>query len=403
MRRSIMALLLLLASTEARAAVPEAFNVQGVLRDNAGNLQSMMVTVTVNFWSTASGGTTPLATYGPFTNIPVQNGLFSVQITASSPDLIAALNGQAQTYLELIVGNDTFPRQPVSPDIYALMCSQADVAKDVQCGSACVSDPEIASVSPAKLTGAGTAGNFLRANGTNWVSAPVAAGDVQNATQTVADAASITIDPTLGDMVRLNLGATPITSVTFNAGKPAEILTLEVIQDGTGGRTMQGWPGNVRLSMNGAYLPTATHDAHDTLTFRYDSTDAKWVEIGRSMQVMQTLQPSPYPWINFPLPLSNNWTPYSSLTPGFMKTPDGIVYLRGCIQNGTATSATPITSLPAGYIPSTARQFAVFSVPTSSSAMASIEILTSGSVVIGTTITGSPTMCLDGIQFLAEQ
>lgn len=100
--------------------------------------------------------------------------------------------------------------------------------------------------------------------------------------QTKANAATQTIDPTAGETVRLLLGATNTTAVTISAGQPGQVLTVEVIQDATGTRSIVTTWTNV-LFAGGSYTATATASKRDVLTFRYDSTDAKWVEMSRAM------------------------------------------------------------------------------------------------------------------------
>ena len=52
-----------LIAGDARATAPSAFTVQGVLRNNAGALQSLAISVTVALYSAQSGGT-------PFATVP---------------------------------------------------------------------------------------------------------------------------------------------------------------------------------------------------------------------------------------------------------------------------------------------------------------------------------------------
>jgi hypothetical protein len=102
--------------------------------------------------------------------------------------------------------------------------------------------------------------------------------------QTIPAATSVTINPTLGETVRIALSATAITSLTISANNPGQILTVEVIQDATGGRSIPTtWIG-VRFA-GGSYTASAGANAKDTITFRYNSTDSKWDEIGRAMNI----------------------------------------------------------------------------------------------------------------------
>jgi hypothetical protein len=141
-----------LYSGEARATVPKSFSVQGVLRDSSGKLQSMMVNVTVNLWDAQMMGN-QLA--GPYQQtVMAQNGLFTIAITDNAilTKLANPPPPPGGVWLELIVGNDTFPRQLVTPSMYSLMSAQADTALSVSC-TGCITNATIAdgTVDVAKL------------------------------------------------------------------------------------------------------------------------------------------------------------------------------------------------------------------------------------------------------------
>jgi hypothetical protein len=105
--------------------------------------------------------------------------------------------------------------------------------------------------------------------------------------QAVTYSATPTFDPTNGDFQTITLTGN-ITSWTFSAGIVGEVVTIEFIQDGTGGRTIAGTPANVVLAGGSLTLSTAA-SARDTVTFRYDDNASKWVEIGRSIEAGYTL------------------------------------------------------------------------------------------------------------------
>jgi hypothetical protein len=113
-----------LLASAARAEVPQLFSLQGVLRDKTGSvLQSTMATVTIKLFAAEMSSDPPLVTV-PVTGVPVINGLFTVNVPLS-PELAAAFN-RSPVWLEMTVNSDTFPRQQVTPDVYALMCGTAD-------------------------------------------------------------------------------------------------------------------------------------------------------------------------------------------------------------------------------------------------------------------------------------
>ncbi|HEY1586774.1 MAG TPA: hypothetical protein VGH63_13860, partial [Polyangia bacterium] len=127
MRRSLAVLFGLLVASGAQAAVPTTFSVQGVLRNASGQLQSMMVNVTITLYDTQTAGMgNKLA--GPFGPAPVMasNGLFTLTLTDAN--LVTELSSAPDVWLEMIVGNDTFPRQHVTPELFSLMSGQADNA-----------------------------------------------------------------------------------------------------------------------------------------------------------------------------------------------------------------------------------------------------------------------------------
>ncbi len=116
----------LMATGVARAAVPSEFTVQGVLRDGTGKLQTLPVNVSVTLYDSQSATTGMLA--GPYVvnAVAVSNGLFT--ITIPEPTLAAKVAGAAAVWLEVSAGNDTFPRQKVSTNMFALQCASADDA-----------------------------------------------------------------------------------------------------------------------------------------------------------------------------------------------------------------------------------------------------------------------------------
>lgn len=103
------------------------------------------------------------------------------------------------------------------------------------------------------------------------------------AQQTKVASSTTAIDPSLGGSIRLTLG-TNITSLTINAGEAGEIITLEVVQDATGGRTLPASWTNVVFA-GGSYTVTSTLSKRDVLQFIYDGTDAKWYERSRAQNL----------------------------------------------------------------------------------------------------------------------
>lgn len=112
----------------ARAQVPRRFTVQGVLRDSDGALQTTPVDVTVRFFSARTGGVALGAAYGPV-GAEAQNGLFAVSMPA--PGIVGDLAMATEVWLEIDVDGDTFPRQQVTSDVFALLAAHAESADSV--------------------------------------------------------------------------------------------------------------------------------------------------------------------------------------------------------------------------------------------------------------------------------
>jgi hypothetical protein len=119
----LVAGLVLVWTAVGSATVPSRFAIEGVLRDGSGNLQSAMVNVTASLWDSPAGGNKLVGPWGP-TMVMAENGLFTLPIDDGA--LQANLGAAPQVWLEVTVGNDTFARQRIEPQISALMCGTAD-------------------------------------------------------------------------------------------------------------------------------------------------------------------------------------------------------------------------------------------------------------------------------------
>lgn len=93
--------------------------------------------------------------------------------------------------------------------------------------------------------------------------------------QSIAAAASITIDPTAGEEISINLSATAITSLTVSTGQAGQALQIYVKQDGTGSRTIPTTWTNVTFPA-GSYTATTTANAVDYIILAWDSGSSKW-------------------------------------------------------------------------------------------------------------------------------
>jgi hypothetical protein len=132
--------------------VPNQISVQGILRDASGKLQSMSVTTTVRLFDAQMGGTA-LGTPIQGVAVGAQNGLFTLAVTIDDT-LKAKLFTATQVWLELQADADTFPRQLVTAEAFALMCGSAD-SLSVACVG-CVTDAMLGSgIDSSKLIGSG--------------------------------------------------------------------------------------------------------------------------------------------------------------------------------------------------------------------------------------------------------
>lgn len=99
--------------------------------------------------------------------------------------------------------------------------------------------------------------------------------------QTVTFAASITADVDLAETFFVTLTGN-ITSITIKNADTGRKLRFVFLQDGTGSRTVTGWPATVLLS-GAAFTITSTANVYSTISFEY--INSKWIEIGRTTDV----------------------------------------------------------------------------------------------------------------------
>jgi hypothetical protein len=126
MRQTILGVvgLCLLATPASAGTSNQSLNIQGVLRDATGSLQSMAVAMQVNFYSSSTGTS---AFYSQtFTTVPVDNGFFSVEI--SDPKL--TFSSLPDTWVGVQVGGDPteLPRQHLNAAPYAFSAAALDSA-----------------------------------------------------------------------------------------------------------------------------------------------------------------------------------------------------------------------------------------------------------------------------------
>jgi hypothetical protein len=99
-------------------------------------------------------------------------------------------------------------------------------------------------------------------------------------TLTPAPAAALTIDVYAGSEVILLMPAGNVSIAAIINAHAGDILTLKVVEDSVGSRSITAVPANVKRAA-GAFALTAAANSVDQISFRYDGTN--WNELGRSL------------------------------------------------------------------------------------------------------------------------
>jgi hypothetical protein len=131
-------------------------------------------------------------------------------------------------------------------------------------GSALTNPTQLNGVAAATYARLDTAQTFAKGIG----STPVA----------VADATTITLNCESGNMHRIVLGGNRTLAAPSNA-RPGQVITIHLIQDGTGSRTVT-W--NSIFKFPGGTAPTLSTaaNARDVFAFQYDNTSGVWAAAG---------------------------------------------------------------------------------------------------------------------------
>lgn len=119
-----------------------------------------------------------------------------------------------------------------------------------------------------------------RAAGANPQSEAVSIANIMNLNgggpvQTLTYASTIAANAALGSQMYLLFGAGNVGSFSISNPAPGQIVNLTLKQDAVGSRTVT-WVGMAWASGTPPTL-TATANAVDIISFRYNSTLAKWV------------------------------------------------------------------------------------------------------------------------------
>jgi hypothetical protein len=98
---------------------------------------------------------------------------------------------------------------------------------------------------------------------------------------TLTDGATISWDVSLYPVAKVTLGDNRTLSAPTN-GVAGQFISLLVIQDGTGSRTLT-WNSAYEFASDTAPTLTTTASLGDLFTFRYNGT--KWLEVGRNLKL----------------------------------------------------------------------------------------------------------------------
>ena len=95
---------------------------------------------------------------------------------------------------------------------------------------------------------------------------------------TLTDQATVTWDASTQDVCKLTLGGNRTMAAPTN-GTTGQFISILVIQDGTGSRTIT-WNAVYEFASDTAPTLTTTANLGDVFVFRYNG--AKWIEVGRN-------------------------------------------------------------------------------------------------------------------------
>jgi hypothetical protein len=150
MRKPIigLAFVLSIASTAMAANSDKTLNVQGIVRDSAGSLQSTPVDLVVSLYASSAAATSFYTQ--TLTNVAVENGFFTVELAGAGLDFTA----MPDAWIGVRVSTDVaeLPRQHLDAAPYAFTSGSADSLSSACVG--CVTDAMVASgIAASKITG----------------------------------------------------------------------------------------------------------------------------------------------------------------------------------------------------------------------------------------------------------
>ena len=99
---------------------------------------------------------------------------------------------------------------------------------------------------------------------------------------TLTDGSTVAWDVSASPIAKLTLGGNRTLSAPTNAVGSGQYISLLVIQDGTGSRTLT-WNAAYEFKDDTAPTLTTTASKGDLFTFRYNGS--KWLEVGRNQNL----------------------------------------------------------------------------------------------------------------------
>ena len=99
---------------------------------------------------------------------------------------------------------------------------------------------------------------------------------------TLTDGSTVAWDVSASPIAKLTLGGNRTISAPSNAVGSGQYISLLVIQDGTGSRTLT-WNAVYEFTADTAPTLTTTASKGDLFTFRYNGS--KWLEVGRNLNL----------------------------------------------------------------------------------------------------------------------
>tara|TARA_S200002703_G_scaffold149975_1_gene147986 strand:+ start:54 stop:458 length:405 start_codon:yes stop_codon:yes gene_type:complete len=96
---------------------------------------------------------------------------------------------------------------------------------------------------------------------------------------TLTDGATINWNAETQDVCKVTLGGNR-TLAAPTSGTTGQFISILVVQDGTGGRTLT-WNAVYEFASDTAPTLTTTANLGDVFVFRYNGT--KWIEVGRNL------------------------------------------------------------------------------------------------------------------------